>query len=106
MALGDGTRMWLIEAASAGASKVRMKMADAVQLTRLHGIDRVDWALGHAASFGRFARGDVASILAAHPLANNDAPMKTTRCKHRQKRGSHSGGTDHDRHYCTNRAGS
>jgi hypothetical protein len=27
----------------------------------------VDWALGHAASYGRFAEGDLASILAANP---------------------------------------
>ena len=68
LALGDGARMWLLEAAAAGVSRVKFKMADAVQLARLHGIARVDWALGHAASFGRFARGDVASILAARPV--------------------------------------
>ena len=44
-----------------------MKMADAVELAALHGTERVDWALGHAASFGRFADGDLASILAANP---------------------------------------
>jgi hypothetical protein len=42
-------------------------MADAVELARLHGVERVDWALGHAACFARFADGDLASILAAHP---------------------------------------
>ena len=67
LALGDGARMWLIEAAAAGTSRVKVKMADAVQLSRLHGVERVDWALGHAATFERFADGDVASILAAHP---------------------------------------
>ena len=44
-----------------------MKMAEAVTLARLHGMERVDWALGYAATYGRFADGDVASILAAHP---------------------------------------
>jgi hypothetical protein len=39
----------------------------AVTLARLHGVDRMDWALGHAATFGRFGDGDLASILAAHP---------------------------------------
>jgi hypothetical protein len=68
LALGDGARMWLIEAAAAGTPRVKVKMADAVQLSRLHGVERVDWALGHAATFERFADGDVASILAAHPL--------------------------------------
>ena len=42
-------------------------MAQAVHPTRLHGHTRVDWALGHAATYGRFADGDPASILAAHP---------------------------------------
>jgi transposase len=68
LALGDGARMWLIEAAAAGTSRVKVKMAEAVQLSRLHGVERVDWALGHAATFQRFADGDVASILAAHPV--------------------------------------
>jgi hypothetical protein len=67
LALGDGARMWLLEAASAGTARVKVKMADAVVLARLHGVERVDWALGHAATYGRFAEGDVASILANHP---------------------------------------
>jgi hypothetical protein len=59
--------VWLIEAGAAGASRVKVKMADAVEPAVLHGVDRVDWALGHAATFGRFDEGDLASILAAHP---------------------------------------
>jgi transposase len=69
LALGDGARMWLVEAAAAGTARVKVKMADAVTLARLHGRERVDWALGHAATYGRFAEADVASILAAHPPA-------------------------------------
>ena len=65
--LGDGARLWLVEAASAGTSRVKVKMAEAVDLARLHGVERLDWALGHAATFGRFAEGDLASILAANP---------------------------------------
>jgi hypothetical protein len=65
--LGDGARLWLVEAAAAGASRVKVKMAEAVQFARLHGVERVDWALGHAATFERFADGDTASIIAAHP---------------------------------------
>ena len=68
MALGDGARVWLVEAAAAGTSRVKVKMADAVQLARLHGTGRVDWALGHAATFERFGENDVASILAAQPV--------------------------------------
>ena len=43
-------------------------MAQAVDLARLHGQMRVDWALGHAATYARFAAGDLTSILAAHPV--------------------------------------
>jgi transposase len=67
LALGDGAHIWLVEAASAGTSRVKVKMGEAVALAALHGTERVDWALGHAASFGRFADGDLASILAANP---------------------------------------
>ena len=68
LALGEGARLWLVEAAAAGTSRIKTKMAQAVDLARLHGQTHVDWALGHAATFARFADGDLASILAAHPL--------------------------------------
>lgn len=71
LGLGNGARLWLVEAAAAGTSRVKVKMADAVDLARLHGAERVDWALGHAATFGRFAQGDLASILDAHPAGEN-----------------------------------
>jgi len=71
LGLGDGARVWLIEAGAAGASRVKVKMADAVELAALHGPGRVDWALGHAATFGRFGEGDLASILAAHPVGDH-----------------------------------
>jgi transposase len=67
LAIGEGARAWLVEAAAAGTSRVKVKMAEAVTLSRLHGTERTDWALGHAATFGRFAEGDLASILAANP---------------------------------------
>ena len=70
--LGDGARLWLTEAAAAGTTKVRVKMAQAVSLSKLFGAAEVDWALGHAAVYQRFAEGDLASILAANP--NPDAP--------------------------------
>jgi hypothetical protein len=65
--LGEGARMWLLKAAAEGAARVNVKMADTVTLARLHGPERVDWALGHAATHGRFAEGDLAAILAANP---------------------------------------
>ena len=70
LALGEGARLWLVEAASAGTSRIKVKMSQAVDLARLHGQIRVDWALGHAATYARFADGDLASILAAHPLGD------------------------------------
>ena len=67
LAIGDGARTWLVEAAAAGTSRMKVKMAEAVTLARLHSTEQLDWALGHAATFGRFAEGDLASILAADP---------------------------------------
>lgn len=52
---------------------VKVKMAEAVQLARLHGDVAVDWALGHAVTYARFADGDLVSILAAHPVGNRHA---------------------------------
>lgn len=71
LALGDGARVWLIEAGAAGASRVKVKMAEAVELAALEGHTRVDWALGQAATFGRFGEGDLSSILAAHPAGSS-----------------------------------
>lgn len=67
MALGEGAGLWLVEAAAAGTARVKVKMAEAVTLARLHGNERVDWALGHAACYQRFGDGDLVSILAARP---------------------------------------
>ncbi len=67
LALGEGARLWLIEAGAAGAGRVKVKMGEALTLARLHGPARVDWALGHAALYGRFGDGDLAAILASRP---------------------------------------
>jgi hypothetical protein len=64
LAIGDGAALWLTEAAAAGASRVRVKMAEAVDLARLHTPAAVDRALGHAAAAGRYGDGDLAAILA------------------------------------------
>jgi transposase len=63
LALGDGARLWLTEAAAAGTSRMRVKMAAAVTTAKLVGTTEVDWALGHAAVNARFGEGDLASIL-------------------------------------------
>jgi transposase len=64
LALGDGAGLWLTEAAAAGSTKMRVKMARAVATAKLVGTSEVDWALGHAAVHDRFAEADLASILA------------------------------------------
>jgi transposase len=66
LALGDGARLWLTEAAAAGSTKMRVKMAAAVATAKLVGTAEVDWALGHAAVNDRFAEADLASILDHH----------------------------------------
>ena len=66
LALGAGARMWLTEAAAAGTTKMRVKMAEAVALSKLGDPVAVDWALGHAAVNSRFAEADLASIVNHH----------------------------------------
>lgn len=70
LAIGDGAVLWLKEAGAVGATRVRAKMADAVALAKLSGVEAVNWALGHAAVYGRFAEGDLASIIAHRASAN------------------------------------
>jgi transposase len=66
LALGNGARLWLTEAAAAGTARMRVKMADAVATAKLVDATEVDWALGHAAVNARFGEHDLASILAHH----------------------------------------
>lgn len=78
LAIGDGAVLWLKEAGAAGASRVRAKMADAVALAKLSGVEAVNWALGHAAVYGRFAERDLASILAHRPARGARAPARAS----------------------------
>jgi hypothetical protein len=70
LSLGAGAGEWLVAAGEAGCSRVRAKMATAVQLAKIVGAQRVHWALGHAAVMGRFADGDLASILDHQAVTN------------------------------------
>ena len=63
LALGAGAQTWLVEAAASGTVRVRTKMARAVELAALAGRERVETALAEAAAAGRFAEGDLPSIL-------------------------------------------
>ncbi|WP_331459800.1 IS21 family transposase [Jatrophihabitans cynanchi] len=66
LALGEGAHLWLAEAAAAGTTRMRVKMAAAVGTAKLVGAVEVDWALGHAAVNARFGEHDLASILEHH----------------------------------------
>jgi transposase len=72
LSLGEGARLWLLEAAAAGTTKMRVKMAEALALAKLFDPGEVDWALGHAAVHGRFAEADLASILDHHARQPRD----------------------------------
>ena len=74
LAIGDGAALWLKEAGAVGAARVRAKMADAVALAKLSGAGPINWALGHAAVYGRFAEGDLASIVAHQASAAGGDP--------------------------------
>ena len=64
LAIRDGAKRWLERAAAEGTARIRRKMAEAIDLAKLHGIGPVNEALERCASYGRFADGDLASILA------------------------------------------
>ncbi len=64
LALGPGAEAWLLKAAAAGTSRVRRKMAEAVDLAKLHGQEELERALASCAQAGRFGEGDLAAVLA------------------------------------------
>jgi hypothetical protein len=64
LAIGDGAERWLKQAAAEGTARIRRKMAEAIDLSKLHGSGPVNEALARCAAYGRFADGDLASILA------------------------------------------
>jgi hypothetical protein len=43
LALGEGARLWLVEAAAAGTTKMRVKIGEALALATLFGATEVDW---------------------------------------------------------------
>lgn len=63
LAIGAGAEQWLREAAARGVGRVRTRMAEAIELAALLDHTEVDRALGIAAAAGRFAEGDLASII-------------------------------------------
>jgi hypothetical protein len=78
LALGPGAASWLSEAAEAGASRIRSKMAHAVALAKLHGTAAVDQALGTAAVAGRFGSGDLEQILDYQASGQAGEPVRAS----------------------------
>jgi len=74
--IGEGAERWLKRAAAEGTARIRRKMAEAVDLAKLHGAGPVNDALERCASYGRFADGDLASIL-AHQQTATVIPLRT-----------------------------
>jgi transposase len=64
LAIGPAAERWLTCAAAAGTTRLRRKIAEAVDLAKLHGAGEVDDALAVAAHAGRFGEGDLAALLA------------------------------------------
>ncbi len=62
--IGPGAERWLKRAAGEGTARIRRKMAEAVDLAKLHGADPVSEALERCATYSRFADGDLARVLA------------------------------------------
>jgi hypothetical protein len=69
LAIGEGAERWLTRAAAEGAQRIRRKMAEAVDLAKLHGPGPVNEALERCASYSRFGDGDLASVLAHQQTA-------------------------------------
>jgi hypothetical protein len=65
LALGEGAKLWLTEAAAIGTRGIEARMSEAVALAKVAGPARVDEALGVAAMAGRFSPGDLVSIVDA-----------------------------------------
>jgi transposase len=63
LGLGPGAERWLVLAGASGAERIRTKIRRATELAMLVGAVQVDRALGLAAEAGRFADGDLESIV-------------------------------------------
>jgi transposase len=63
LTIGPGAERWLRRAAAEGTLRLRRKMIEAVDLSKLHGVEPVNRALDTCAQAGRFADGDLARVL-------------------------------------------
>ncbi len=75
LAIGPAAETWLMQAAAAGTQRLRRKIAEAVDLSKLHGPDEVNRALETCARASRFADGDLASVLAHQQRTGGELVM-------------------------------
>jgi hypothetical protein len=89
--IGEGAERWLKRAAAEGTSRIRRRMAEAVDPAKLLGTRPVDWALERCASYGRSADCDLASILADQHtgtvIRSPREPRRRARCRPRPAAG-------------------
>jgi transposase len=78
LSIGEGAEKWLLAAAAAGAQRVRRKMAEAIDLAKLHGTEHVSRALETCAEASRFADGDLEAILAHQQQTATVIPLPLT----------------------------
>lgn len=92
LALGDGAERWLVKAAAQGVARIRRKMAEAVDLSKLHGGEQVARALAACAEAERFGEGELAAILAAQQDGARVIafPVKTATDEHTLQRSTRS----------------
>ena len=98
LASGAGAALWLTEAGRGRDGATPGEDGRRRRLAALHGTATVDRALAEAAVLGRFAEGDLASIVAHQATgwtANHAGPVRTTRCSPGPPRGT---GSDDEGH--------
>ncbi|MBV9417743.1 MAG: IS21 family transposase [Solirubrobacterales bacterium] len=88
LAIGDGAERWLKRAAAEGTARIRRKMAEAVDLSKLHGSGPVNDALERCASYGRFRDGDLASVLAHQQHTGGELLLFPARSEQHSLQGS------------------
>ncbi|HET9075238.1 MAG TPA: IS21 family transposase [Solirubrobacteraceae bacterium] len=77
--IGLGAEVWLRRAAGDGTARLRTKIAEAIDLAKIHGNDTVNHALQVCAQAGRFADGDLARIIVHHQRAGGELLMFPSR---------------------------
>jgi len=76
--VGQGAKLWLLEAAAVGTRGIEDRMHEAVALAHIVGRNKVDEALGLAAMAGRFDAGDLAAICDARRIEVRRADPSTS----------------------------